>query len=312
LKLSVVSPVYRAERDLKELVSRIKNAVPSDFLSLEIVLVDDFSPDNSWEEIERLAILHPEILGIKLSRNFGQHYAITAGLDHATGDYIVVMDCDLQDKPEEIINLYQKSKEGYDIVLARRFNRQDSFLKKLFSKLFYKTLGYLTGSKQDETVANYGIYKKNVIKEVCNLRESIRYFPTMVEWVGFKTAYVDVQHASRQQGESNYNLKKMLNLALDIILAFSDKPLRSIIKLGMSIAFVSILMAIYAIYNKITGEVSVSGYASLITSIWFLSGCILITLGVIGLYVGKTFEGVKNRPIYIIEKKVNTQKNDKS
>jgi dolichol-phosphate mannosyltransferase len=310
LKLSVVSPVYRAEKDLEELVTRIKNAIPSDISILEIILVDDFSPDNSWKEIERLAKLHPEILGIKLSRNFGQHYAITAGLDHVTGDYIVVMDCDLQDKPEEISKLFQKSKEGFDIVLARRFNRQDSFLKKFFSKLFYKTLGYLTGSKQDETVANYGLYKRNVIKEVCNLRESIRYFPTMVKWVGFTTAYVDVEHASRQQGESNYNLKKMLNLALDIILAFSDKPLRLIIKLGMSIAFVSILMAIYAIYNKITGEVSVSGYASLITSIWFLSGCILITLGVIGLYVGKIFEGVKNRPIYIVEKKVNARENE--
>jgi dolichol-phosphate mannosyltransferase len=310
LKLSVVSPVYRAEKDLEELVTRIKNAIPSDISILEIILVDDFSPDNSWKEIERLAKLHPEILGIKLSRNFGQHYAITAGLDHVTGDYIVVMDCDLQDKPEEISKLFQKSKEGFDIVLARRFNRQDSFLKKFFSKLFYKTLGYLTGSKQDETVANYGLYKRNVINEVCNLRESIRYFPTMVKWVGFKTAYVDVEHASRQQGESNYNLKKMLNLALDIILAFSDKPLRLIIKLGMSIAFVSILMAIYAIYNKITGEVSVSGYASLITSIWFLSGCILITLGVIGLYVGKIFEGVKNRPIYIVEKKVNARENE--
>ncbi len=304
MKLSVVSPVYRAEKDLEELVTRIKKAVPSDFLSLEIILVDDFSPDDSWKEIERLAIIHPEILGIKLSRNFGQHYAITAGLDDVSGDYVVVLDCDLQDKPEEILKLYKKTKEGFDIVLARRFNRQDSFTKKLFSKLFYKTLGYLTGSKQDETVANFGIYKINVIKEVCNLRESIRYFPTMVKWVGFKTAYVDVEHASRQQGESNYNLKKMLNLALDIILAFSDKPLRLIIKLGMSIAFISILMAIYAVYSKITGDVSVSGYASLITSIWFLSGCILITLGVIGLYVGKTFEGVKNRPIYIVEKKV--------
>lgn len=311
MKLSVVSPVYRAEKDLEELVTRIKNAIPSDISILEIILVDDFSPDNSWNEIERLAKIHPEILGVKLSRNFGQHYAITAGLDNVTGDYIVVMDCDLQDKPEELSKLLLKSKEGFDIVLARRFNRQDSFLKKFFSKLFYKTLGYLTGSKQDETVANYGLYKRNVIKEVCNLRESIRYFPTMVKWVGFKTAYVDVEHASRQQGESNYNLKKMLNLALDIILAFSDKPLRLIIKLGMSIAFISILMAIYAIYNKITGEVSVSGYASLITSIWFLSGCILITLGVIGLYVGKIFEGVKNRPIYIVEKKVNFRENDK-
>ncbi len=312
LKLSIVSPIYRAEKDLEELVTRIKKSIPSDVLSLEIILVDDFSPDKSWSEIERLSAIHSEVFGIKLSRNFGQHYAITAGLDNVSGDYIVVMDCDLQDRPEEIPKLFAKTQEGFDIVLARRFNRQDSFFKKLFSKLFYKTLGYLTGSKQDETVANFGVYKKNVIKEVCNLRESIRYFPTMVKWVGFKTAYVDVQHASRQQGESSYNLKKMLNLALDIILAFSDKPLRLIIKLGMSIAFISFLMAAYAIYSKFSGDVSVSGYASLITSIWFLSGCILITLGVIGLYVGKTFEGVKNRPIYIIEKKVNAQKNDKS
>lgn len=312
MKLSIVSPVYRAEKDLEELVTRIKKSVPTVVLALEIILVDDFSPDDSWKEIERLAAIHPEIIGVKLSRNFGQHYAITAGLDQANGDYIVVMDCDLQDKPEEISKLLQKAKDGFDIVLARRFNRQDSFMKKMFSKVFYKTLGYLTGSKQDETVANFGVYKKNVITEVCSLRESIRYFPTMVKWVGFKTAYVDVEHASRQQGESNYNLKKMLNLALDIILAFSDKPLRLIIKLGMSIAFISILMAIYAIYNKITGEVSVSGYASLITSIWFLSGCILITLGVIGLYVGKIFEGVKRRPLYIIEKKVNSQENDRN
>lgn len=312
MKLSIVSPVYRAEKDLEELVIRIKKSVPIDVFTLEIILVDDFSPDDSWKEIERLSAIHSEIIGIKLSRNFGQHYAITAGLDHISGDYVVVMDCDLQDRPEEISKLLEKTKEGFDIVLARRFNRQDSFFKKLFSKIFYKTLGYLTGSKQDETVANFGVYKKNVIKEVCNLRESIRYFPTMVKWVGFKTTYLDVQHASRQQGESNYNLKKMLNLALDIILAFSDKPLRLIIKLGMTIAFISFLMAAYAIYSKISGDVSVSGYASLITSIWFLSGCILITLGVIGLYVGKTFEGVKNRPIYIIEKKVNAQQNDKN
>jgi len=308
LKLAVVSPVYRAEKELTELVTRIITSVPNEFDAFEIILVDDFSPDNSWTEIERLATIYPFITGIKLSRNFGQHYAITAGIDQASSDFIVVMDCDLQDQPEEISKLFQKAQEGYDIVLACRFNRQDSFFKKLVSKLFYKTLGYLTGSKQDETVANFGIYKANVIKEVCNLRESIRYFPTMVKWVGFKTAYVNVEHASRKEGQSNYNVKKMLNLALDIVLAFSDKPLRLIIKLGMSIATVSFLMAIYAIYKKIDGDVSVSGYASLITSIWFLSGCILITLGVIGLYVGKIFEGVKNRPLYIIEKKVNTKK----
>jgi glycosyltransferase involved in cell wall biosynthesis len=303
LKLSVISPVYRAANVLEELVSRIKAAVPPDFTDLEIILVDDYSPDESWKETERLARIHPEVKGIKLSRNFGQHYAITAGLDQASGDYIVVMDCDLQDQPEEINKLYARAKEGFDIVLARRHNRKDSFLKKLFSKLFYRTLAYLTGSKQDETVANFGIYSRKVVSEVCQLRESIRYFPTMVKWVGFGASHVDVEHASRSEGTSGYNFRKMVKLALDIILAFSDKPLRLIIKFGATIACVSFLMGIYTVYQRLSGGVSVSGYASLMTSIWFLSGCILMTLGVIGLYIGKTFEGVKNRPLYIIEKK---------
>lgn len=302
MKLSVVSPVYRAENDLDELVRRIKASVPADFSALEIILVDDFSPDNSWREIERLAVDNPEIIGIKLSRNFGQHYAITAGLDHVSGDYIVVMDCDLQDQPEEMDGLYQKAKQGFDIVLARRHNRQDSFIKKIFSKTFYRTLAYLTGSKQDEAIANFGIYSRKVIDQVCQLRESIRYFPTMIKWVGFRSTSINVTHASRQDGASNYNFKKMMHLALDIILAFSDKPLRLIIKLGAWVAMVAFLMAVYTFIRWANGDVLVSGYASLIISIWLLSGCLLITLGVIGLYIGKTFEGVKNRPLYIIEK----------
>ena len=136
MKLSIVSPVYRAEKELEELVTRIKKSVSTEVLSLEIILVDDFSPDESWKEVERLAIIYPEIIGVKLSRNFGQHYAITAGLDQAQGDYIVVMDCDLQDQPKEIIKLYNKAQEGFDVVLARRKERKDNFLKVLSSKRF--------------------------------------------------------------------------------------------------------------------------------------------------------------------------------
>ncbi len=302
MKLSIVSPVYRAELVLEELVTRISGNIPAEFNSYEIILVDDYSPDKSWDKIVEIAKLNKHVKGLKLSRNFGQHYAITAGLNQVTGDYIVVLDCDLQDKPEEIHKLFQKAKEGFDIVLARRYERKDSFYKKAVSKLFYKTLSYLTGTKQDATVANFGIYSKQVIDEVVKLQEKIKYFPTMVKWVGFSTAYVNVEHASRSEGKSNYNLRKLLHLALDIILAYSDKPLRLIIKFGLSIALISFLMTFYVLFEKFTGKVSVSGYASLIISIWFLSGCMLTTLGVVGLYVGKIFEGVKNRPSYIIEK----------
>lgn len=287
---------------LDELVDRIKKSIPTDFHEFEIILVDDGSKDNSWHKIEALVHIHQEVKGIKLSRNFGQHYAITAGLDHVTGDWIVVLDCDLQDQPEEIRKLYFKTKEGFDIVLARRNNRKDDFFKRQASRIFYRTLAYLSGSEQDESIANFGIYSKKVIVQVQQLRESIRYFPTMIKWLGFSTTKVDVDHAFRTHGNSNYNLHKMLNLALDIMLAFSDKPLRLTVKFGIIVALISFAFAIYTFLMWFSGNITVLGYASLITSIWFLAGCILITLGIVGLYVGKTFEGVKNRPIYIIDK----------
>jgi len=307
MKISIISPVFKAKNIIPELIRRIIQSVEKLCLEYEIILIDDNCPDNSWEVIEKLTHVNKNIMGIKLSRNFGQHYAITAGLDYATGNWIVVMDCDLQDQPEEIGKLLEKAKEGFDIVLAQRENRQDSFLKKAYSKFFYRTLGYLTGSEQDETVANFGIYSEKVISEIVKMKESIRYFPTMVKWVGFKVAKVPVVHANREEGESSYNFKRMFNLALDIVLAYSDKPLRLTIKFGLLISLIAIGMAVYTLIKWLAGGITVIGYASLITSIWFLTGCILITLGVVGLYVGKTFEGVKNRPLYIIEKIVNNE-----
>ncbi|MEI6523349.1 MAG: glycosyltransferase family 2 protein [Bacteroidota bacterium] len=302
---SIVSPVYRAEKIIPTLVKRIEDSISQITSNYEIILVEDCGPDNSWAAIESIAKTNLRVKGIKLSRNFGQHYAITAGLDQCKGEWIVVMDCDLQDQPEEIINLYAKAKEGFDIVLARRAQRKDGFFKRFFSAAFYKTLSYLTGSEQDETVANFGIYSKKVIDAVVSMRESIRYFPTMIKWVGFESAKIDVVHDSREEGESSYNFKKLLKLALEIILAFSDKPLRLMIKIGLIISLISVVIAIDAIYSWLNGDISVLGYTSIIVSIWLLSGIIISTLGLVGLYVGKTFEGVKNRPIYLIQKKIN-------
>jgi dolichol-phosphate mannosyltransferase len=303
--LSIVSPVYNAERIIPLLVERIESSIHKITADYEIILVEDCGPDNSWGVIENIAKINPKIIGIKLSRNFGQHYAITAGLDQAKGDWVVVMDCDLQDQPEEIEKLYKKAQEGFDIVLGRRFDRKDRFFKKFFSKMFYRTLGYLTGSDQDETVANFGIYNRKVVNAVVSMRESIRIFPAMVKWVGFKSAKVDVEHSERMDGVSNYNTKKLINLSIDIILAYSDKPIRLLIKSGLIISMISFLIALIYFIKWLRGDVLVLGYTSLIISIWLLSGIILSTLGVIGLYVGKTFEGVKKRPIYIINKIIN-------
>lgn len=302
--LSIVSPVFCAENLLPELVGRIEAAVQPATGDFEIILVEDASPDQSWQVIEHLASQNSRIKGLKLSRNFGQHYAITAGLDAAKGDWVVVMDCDLQDRPEEIPALMAKAQEGFDLVLARRANRQDGFFKRVFSRCFYRTLAWLTGSHQDETIANFGIYSRDVIREICAMRESIRYFPTMVRWVGFRQTTLDVVHAPNLGRGSSYTFRKLFDLSLDIMLAYSDKPIRMTVKLGLLVALTGFLFALYTLYRYLHGDIIVAGYASLIISLWLLAGFILVTLGMVGLYVGKTFEGVKNRPIYIVEKKV--------
>ena len=298
--ISVVSPVYKAEDILDELVRRLINELSKITHDFEILLVDDGSPDNSWQKIEEECQKDSRIKGIKLSRNFGQHYAISAGLDNSNGEWIIVMDCDLQDKPEEIYKLYNKAVEGYDIVLAKRINRQDSFIKKILSKYFYAILSYLSGIQQDYTIANFGIYKKKVIDTIRQMRESIRYFPSMIKWVGFKFTKIDIEHSKRQDGKSSYNYKQLINLALDIMLAYSDKPLKLTVKTGLTISFFAFIFAILNVVRAMRGEIEILGYASLIVSIWLLAGFIIFILGVIGLYIGKTFEGVKNRPIYII------------
>lgn len=305
IKISIISPVYKAEFILQDLVKRIKNALINITDSYEIILVEDCGPDNSWKIIQNECNLDKRIRGIKLSRNFGQHYAITAGINHAKGEWVIVMDCDLQDLPEEIPNLYNKAIEGFDIVLARRHERQDSFIKRLSSKLFYTALSYLTGSNQDNTIANFGIYHKQVINAICDMNESIKYFPTMVKWVGFKSTSINVVHAERSEGSSSYSFKKLLNLALDIILAYSDKPLRLTVKAGLIISCSSVMFASIYFIRALFHEFKVTGYASLIISIWLFSGLIIFILGIIGLYLGKTFEGVKARPSYIIKKIIN-------
>lgn len=301
--ISIVSPVYRAEKIIDELIDTNIRELKKITDNFEIILVDDHSPDKAWEKICEHARRDSRIKGIKLSRNFGQHYAITAGLDYSGGEWVVVMDCDLQDRPEEIHKLYSKAIEGFDIVLARRQQRRDNFLKVFFSRMFHKTLTFLTGTTLDSSVANFGIYNRKVVDAIGRMRESIRFFPTMVRWVGFRSAAVDVTHSERHSGKTSYNFRRLFNLALDIILAYSDKPIRLAIKTGFAIAAISFLFAIYNIVRALTGGFSVLGYGSVIASVWFLSGLLMSLMGIVGLYVGKTFEGVKNRPIYLVSEK---------
>jgi len=303
--ISIVSPVYQAESVIDELISRLLSNLSAITDQFEIILIEDGSQDGSWAKIEENSKNNPRIRGIRLSRNFGQHFAITAGIDHALGEWVVVMDCDLQDRPEEIANLLAQAKQGYDIVLASRIARSDGFLKCFFSKLFYRMLSFLSGTRYDSTVANFGIYHQKVIAAILRMPERIRFFPAMVNWVGFNRTTIPVEHAIRPRGKSSYNFKKQLKLAIDIILAYSDKPLRLIVGLGLFFSLMAFILGSVILYRYMTGQINVLGYASLVTSICFFSGVIVSVLGIIGLYIGKIFDGIKNRPSYLITKKTN-------
>ena len=298
--ISIVTPVYGCKSCLYELYFRLKETLEKITQDFEIILINDASPDDVWETIVKLTNKDKRVKGINLSRNFGQHYAITAGLDQCKGEWTVVMDCDLQDQPEEIVNLYNEALKGYQIVYAQRFQRKDSFIKRISSKFFYATFSYLTDTDQDPTIANFGIYHKIVIDSIRNMGDYHRYFPTMVRWVGFKYKKLQVVHAERIDGRTSYSYRMLIRLALDNILTFSDKPLRLTVKFGFLISSLALIFAIYNLILFFNNKILVPGYTSLIISVWFLSGLIIMVLGVVGLYIGKTFDKVKGRPSYLI------------
>ena len=303
--LSIVSPVYRGEQMVAELVHRIVESIGPITDDYEIILVNDTSPDNSWAEIMKQCRCNSRVKGINLSRNFGQHYAITAGLHYATGEWVVVMDCDLQDRPEEIPNLYNKAKEGYDIVYARRAVRKDGTLKKCTSALFYRVFRCLSGIQSDKAVANFGIYHRRVIEEFNKMPEQSRFFPSQVKYLGFKDAAIDVEHNERSEGKSSYSLLKRFKLGFDVIVSNSNKPLRFAVGLRFCMSVLSFILALYNVIAKWVGVIQVPGYTTTVFSIWFVGGLLLLVMGIMGLYIGKVYDQVKGRQLFIVKDKVN-------
>ena len=302
--ISIVSPVYRAEKILPILVSEINLVMERIGEDYEIILVDDRSPDNSWEVMNVLSSQNPKIKSIRLSRNFGQHSAIFAGLTKTKGDWVVVMDCDMQDQPKEIAKLYKKALEGYDIVLGQRENRKDKFLKKLTSRLFYKVFNYLSGANFDNNVANFGIYHQKTIKSILDMGDYVKFFSLFINWIGFESVSIPIEHGEREEGKSTYSVGRLFKQAFNVIISFSDKPLRLFINFGLSISVLSFIVGIYYLYLALTGKIAQPGFSSLILSIWFLSGIIISGIGIVGVYLGKTFDQAKGRPTFIIDEEV--------
>jgi dolichol-phosphate mannosyltransferase len=300
--ISVVIPVYKAESCLDELYRRLKSALELIAPNFEIVLVEDCGGDGSWEIIERLAACDARVTGIQFSRNFGQHYGITAGLDYCNGDWVVVMDCDLQDRPEEIPRLYAKAQEGYEIVLARRGKRHDPALKRYTSWLFYSLFSYLADIEYDAQTGNFRIMSRKVVDGLRRMREQLRFFGGLVQWLGFPAASIEVEHAERFDGQSSYTYARLWKLAAETIIAYSDKPLRLSVSFGFLMAFFAFCCGIYILLRGLMYSSPVMGWSSLFVSLYFIGGIIIANLGILGIYLGKTYDESKKRPLYIVRR----------
>jgi len=299
--ISVVIPFYKGEECLDELYTRLCEALTPVSPHFEIVLVDDASPDDGWKKIEALAGRDPRVRGVQLSRNFGQHHAITAGLSLSRGAWCVVMDCDLQDRPEEIPRLYAKAQEGYDCVLARRAARNDAALKQIGSRMFYRVFNYLTELRYDGSVANFSIISRAVVDELNRMGEAVRFYGGFLYWVGFRKCFLDVQHDARPRGSSSYTFLKLVLMALNVILTFSAKPLRICLNAGFLLGLLSLFAGLFlVVYKLLHGDQVQLGWASVIVSIYLSTGAIIFTLGVLGLYVERIFNEVKRRPVFVV------------
>lgn len=299
MKISVVIPVYGCPAAIDPLCTRLEAVLPKITDDYEILLVNDACPKGSWEEIEKACKKSDKVIGIELSRNFGQMKAILAGLDNATGDWIVVMDCDLQDRPEEILRLYEKAQEGYDIVFARRKVRKDNPLKVFLANQFYKVYRFATDGNYDGAICNFSIIKKNVAENYCKIREQHRGYVMYLKWLGFRQAVIDVAHEERYEGKSSYSLKKRINMAVELLTSQSDKVLRMMVGFGMTMSVVSFLVIIFLVKQYFVTHVT-SGWTSIIASNFLIGGIIIMVIGIVGVYVGNIFIQTKDRPLYII------------
>jgi glycosyltransferase involved in cell wall biosynthesis len=303
--LSVVVPVFNESSLIEELLKRVINNVKLITADFEIIIVDDGSQDKTWELIEAEAKKETRIKGIKFSRNFGHHYAITAGLHNSEGEWVVVMDGDLQDRPEVIPELYKKAQTGFDVVFVSRKNRPEKLYYRMAQKIFYLILRSLSGIDFDSTQANFSIISKKVVEAFKIFPENARFYGSTIKWLGFNRSFIYADHGVRHSGKPSYTIRKRIKLATDIILSFSERPLKFAIGIGIIISTFAIIGAFWIIYGSIKWGYSVTGWSSLIFSIFFLGGSILIVLGIIGIYLGRVFQESKKRPLYIISKITN-------
>jgi dolichol-phosphate mannosyltransferase len=298
--IAVIVPVYMGAEVLRELSARLIATLQPMTSKFSIVLVDDRAPDNAWPIITELCAGDPRIKGIQLSRNFGQHYALTAGIDYADAQWYVVMDCDLQDAPEDIPLLHAKVIEGFDMAIATRRKEGHGGLKRLGSRVFYSAFSMLAGFDMNWTVGNFRIFSSQIAEGFREMREQMRCLPASFSIMGFEVAEVELPHHPRPYGKSSYTLRKLINLGGSMVLAHSQVPLKLAMFAGLTVAILSMLAGVTIAIAALFDVFLVTGWASLIVAVFAIGGVQIFITGVVGIYVGKCFDEAKRRPLYFV------------
>jgi len=305
---SLVIPVFNEEENLHELHSRICAVMDGicghegyDREAYEIILVDDGSKDGSWDLIRQLHEKDRRLKGISFSRNFGHHMAITAGMDYAAGEHVILMDGDLQDPPEEIPKLWNRLKQGYNLVYGIRKEKKDSFIKRFPSAFFWWFINRLSGIEIPRNQSLLRIFDRKILDVLKGMREHSRFIHGMIAWTGFRTYLEEIDHAPRTRGVSKYNVIRLFRLAFNAVTAFSTVPLRLATYLGVLSAGIGFLYGIYFLYKKMFLGIPVLGYASIIIAVFFVGGVQLLILGIMGEYLGRVYQEVQKRPLYILK-----------
>ena len=301
MKLSIVIPIFNEEENIDSLINRLRTVVAQMQISCEYIFVNDGSKDHSFQLIKNLALADPAVKYIDFSRNFGHQIAVSAGLDLAAGDRVAIIDADLQDPPELIIEMFAKMDQGYEVVYARRNNRNgESWLKKFTAKVFYRILKSITSVKIPVDTGDFRIIDRKVVNVLNQMPEHNKFLRGQISWIGFKQTYVEYNRNVRQAGSTGYTYKKMIRLALDGITSFSNFPLKVASICGFVVSGIAFIVMIYALYSRYITKDYVEGWTSTIISVLFLGGIQLISIGIIGEYISRLSENARNRPLYII------------
>jgi glycosyltransferase involved in cell wall biosynthesis len=300
-KLSIVIPLLNEESLVKELIKQVTINAEKITNYFEIIIVDDGSVDNTWENIAKEKEHQPKVTGIKLSKNFGHHYAITAGIHKSCGDWVIVMDGDLQDRPEVIPELFKKASEGFEVVFVSRMNRPESKIYLFWQKVFYILLNRLSGLDMDSSQANYSIISRKVANEFCKFSEYSRFYSSTIKWLGFNRSHVPASHGSRHSGKPSYTIKRRIKLASEIIFSFSDRPLKAMINVGLILCVAQLLLTLIIFMRSITSEKLLEMNLVYLMGSFSLT-ILLLLLSTVSIYVSRINTEVKKRPLYIVEK----------